>query len=135
MRKIIGGVLRGLKDSIAQLYLGDLSIARDWGWAEDYVQGIQLITRSDRLSNQVACTGRMVTLEYFVDRIFSILGLNWRDRVAQDKSLTRPCDILCSVGNPEPRAKAYDWLATYDVDQPINRLVEFSSRTQIDGFC
>ena len=132
-RKILDGALHCFTDPQVQLHLGDLSIGRDWGWAEDYVQAIQLITRSGQLSDQVVCTGRMVSLEYYVDRIFCALGLNWRDRVVQDKTFFRPSDIRCSVGNPEPMAQAHGWRASHDVDQVIDCLIEFGLRTKAEG--
>lgn len=129
-RKILDGALRCFTDPQAQLELGDLSIRRDWGWAEDYMQAIQLITRSDQLSDQVICTGRMVSLEYFVERIFLALGLNWKDRVIQDKTFCRPSDIRFSVGNPEPMVRAHGWRAALDVDQVIDQLIEICLRTK-----
>ncbi len=123
-RKIVDGAMRCSKWKSTRLHLGDLSIARDWGWAEDYIEAIQLITRADQLVDQVVCTGRMVTLEYFVDRVFKALSLKWRDYVVQDKSFCRPSDIRCSVGNPEPMARRLGWRAEHTVDQVIDRLVE-----------
>jgi GDPmannose 4,6-dehydratase len=123
-RKIINGALQCRNDNSASLRLGDLSIARDWGWAEEYIDAIQLITRSSNLNDQVVCTGRMVKLEYFVERVFSALGINWRDKVVQDNSFCRPSDIRHSVGHPEPMAATLGWRATKDVDQVIDQLLE-----------
>ena len=128
-RKILDGALHCQADSNARLRLGDLSIARDWGWAADYIEAIQLIARSSELGDQVVCTGRMVSLEYFVDRVFAALGMNWRDKVVQDTSFCRPSDIRRSVGNPEPMAAAHGWRASCDVDQVIDQLIELCLRT------
>jgi len=132
-RKILDGALRCQRDPHAQLHLGDLSIARDWGWAEDYVEAIQVIARSELLADQVVCTGRMVSLEYFVERIFQALGLHWKDRVVQDPSFARPSDIRRSVGNPEPMACAHGWRAAHDVDQVIDQLISLCLQGQPDS--
>lgn len=122
--KIVSGALRCLKERDCKLRLGDLSVARDWGWAEEYVEAMQIILRADDLVDHVICTGRMVTLEYFVDRVFSELDICWRDRVELVDSLRRPSEIRCSVGDPEPMALAHGWRAQRDVDDVIQLLVE-----------
>ena len=123
-RKIIDGALRCQHDSQYQLRLGDLSVARDWGWAEEYVEAMQLLLRADNLSDQVICTGRMVTLEYFVQRVFEELGLYWKDHVVLEDSLRRPSEILQSVGDPGPMAEEHGWRAQRDVDQVIQSLID-----------
>lgn len=58
-RKIVDEALRCRLEPGFGLQLGDLSVARDWGWAGEYVEAIQLILRSDEIEDQVLCTGRM----------------------------------------------------------------------------
>lgn len=122
-RKILDGALHCSQHREAKLHLGDLSIARDWGWAAEYVDAIQRITRAEQLADQVVCTGRMVTLEYFVERVFAAFGMHWKDRVVEDTSFRRPSDIRRSVGNPEPMQRAHGWRAQSDVDQVIDNLI------------
>lgn len=122
--KIIDGALKCKKDSNYRLRLGDLSVARDWGWAEEYIGAMQLILRAEELNDHIICTGRMATLNYFVERVFSELGINWRDHVDLEPSLRRPAEILCSVGDPQPMAAAHGWRAQRDVDQVIQALIE-----------
>jgi GDPmannose 4,6-dehydratase len=124
-RKIVDGALRCLREPSYRVKLGNLAVARDWGWAEEYVDAMQLILRAEKLTDQVICTGRMVTLEYFVSRVFSELGMNWRDYVVLESSLCRPSEIRTSVGDPEPMANLHGWRAQKDVDQVIHDLIRF----------
>lgn len=101
-RKIVDGALRCRLEPGFRLRLGDLSAARDWGWAEEYVEAMQLILRSDEIEDQVLCIGWMETFEYFVARTFRRLDLDWRDHVDLQESLRRPSEILCSVEDPGP---------------------------------
>ena len=130
-RKIVDGALRCLREPGYRLKLGDLSVARDWGWAEEYIEAMQLILRADQLENeledQVICTGRSETLEYFVERVFAELNLQWQDHVDLVASLRRPSEILRSVGNPEPMWRKHQWRAQKDVDGVIQALVALSS--------
>ena len=128
-RKIVEGALRCRREPAFRLQLGNLDVARDWGWAEEYVEAMQLILRAERLEDQVICTGRMVSLEYFVDRVFAQLGLQWRDHVELQEGLRRPSEILRSVGNPEPMRRSHGWRAQRDVDAVIDALLEAAGAT------
>ena len=123
-RKIIDGALRCALDSDFRLQLGNLDVARDWGWAAEFVEGMQMLLRANTLSDQIICTGRMVTLRYFVERAFTSVGLDWQNHVDVQPSLVRPADIRDSVGDPEPMARLYGWRATKDVDAVIDALLE-----------
>jgi len=126
-RKIVDGALRCQLNPHFRLQLGDLSVARDWGWAEEYIEAMQLILRADPLEDQVICTGRMETLEYFVSRVFCELDLNWRDHVDLIASLRRPSEILCSVGDPAPMLERHGWKAQHDVDGVIANLINHAN--------
>lgn len=123
-RKIISGALRCSVEPNFRLQLGNLDVARDWGWAADFVEAMQLLVRVDTPSDQLICTGRMVSLRYFVEQVFARLGLNWRDHVDLEPGLLRPTDIRESVGDPEPFAEQTGWRATKDVDAVIDALLE-----------
>ncbi|MFY8148265.1 MAG: GDP-mannose 4,6-dehydratase [Prochlorococcaceae cyanobacterium] len=128
-RKIVDGALRCRREPGFRLQLGDLSMARDWGWAEEYIEAMQLILRADPLEDQVICTGRMETLEYFVARVFRELELDWHDHVDLVASLRRPSEILRSVGDPLPMLQRHGWRAQCDVDGVIEALVSQAQAT------
>ena len=126
-RKIVDGAVACARDKSLKISLGNLRVARDWGWAEEYVEAMQILLRAHELEDQVICTGRMQTLEYFVERVFQTLGLNWCDHVEIQEHLLRPSEILESVGDPEPMKRAHGWKARTDVDGVIQRLVDFAT--------
>jgi GDPmannose 4,6-dehydratase len=123
-RKIVDGALLCKRQGGHKLMLGNLQVTRDWGWAEEYVEAMQLILRADPLEDQVICTGRKQTLEYFVERVFSLLNLEWRSHVELHDHLLRPSEIMQSVGDPTPMECSNGWQAQVDVDGVIDRLVE-----------
>ena len=122
-QKIIHGALRCANDSSFRLALGNLNVSRDWGWADEYVEAMQLILRADSLRDQLICTGRLMALEAFVATVFSRLGMDWKDHVDLQPGLRRPTDIAASFGDPLPLQKALGWTATVDVDGVIDRLL------------
>ena len=123
-RKIVDGAIRCISDRGFRLSLGNLQVARDWGWAEEYIEAMQLILRTDHLEDQVICTGRMETLEYFVERVFAHLDLDWREHVRLEENLLRPSEILQSVGDTEPMKRLHRWSAQIDIDGVVSRLVD-----------
>jgi GDPmannose 4,6-dehydratase len=100
-QKIIRAVQRIAQGSKEQLKLGRLDIARDWGWAPEYVEAMWLMLQQDRPEDFVIATGTTITLEEFVKTAFEQANLNWKDYVIQDPSLFRPTDL--TVGRADPR--------------------------------
>lgn len=123
-RKIVDGAIRCKSDLSYRLSLGNLQVARDWGWAEEYIEAMQLILRADHLEDQVICTGRMETLEYFVECVFARLDLDWRNHVQLEENLLRPSEILQSVGDKDPMKRLHGWSAQIDIDGVVSRLID-----------
>jgi GDPmannose 4,6-dehydratase len=40
-----------------KLYLGNIEIQRDWGWAEDYVEAMYLMLQQEQSDDYVIATG------------------------------------------------------------------------------
>jgi len=121
--KIINSAIACSNNPSLKVTIGNMQICRDWGWAAEYVEAIQLITRADPLNDHVICTGRSVMLEYFVNQAFSSLKLNWQDHVISDLSFFRPTDIIMSCGSPIELADVIGWCSYSDVDDVIERLI------------
>jgi GDPmannose 4,6-dehydratase len=83
-----------------RLYLGNIDIQRDWGWAEDYVVAMYLMLQQEESDDYVIATGESYKLAEFIEIAFRLVGLDWREYVVSDKGLCRPTDIAVSRGNP-----------------------------------
>ncbi len=123
-QKIISGAIKCLSDQSHILHLGNIDISRDWGWAPEYIDAIQLITNAPILKDHVICTGKLTTLESFIEIAFNKLGLDWRKHVKSDKTLFRNSDIKKNYGNPDELFKSLGWKAKTGVDELINKLIE-----------
>lgn len=110
-QKIIRAVKRIAQGANEKLKLGRLDIARDWGWAPEYVDGIWRMLQQDQAQDLVIATGATMTLEEFVQAAFDEASLNWRDHVIQDPSLFRPTDLAIGRADPSKAAKALQWQA------------------------
>ena len=111
-QKIIRTVKRIAQGSDEKLKLGRLDIARDWGWASEYVDAMWRMLQQDQAQDFVIATGTTMSLEEFVQAAFDEASLNWRDYVIQDPSLFRPTDLAIGRADPSMAAKALQWHAS-----------------------
>ena len=70
-QKILTGAIKSLKDKDFKLQVGNIKVIRDWGYAEEYVEGIQAITRATILKDQIICTGIETSLESFINMLLT----------------------------------------------------------------
>lgn len=123
-RKIIATACRIADGSQERLSLGNISIARDWGWAPEYVDAMWRMLQQEQPSDYVIATGETNTLEQFVAETFQTLGLDWHDHVSTDPSLLRPSEIMISRGNPSRAGAELGWQATYTMRDAIRLMIE-----------
>lgn len=108
-RKITSAACRIAAGSGEKLQLGNISIARDWGLASEYVDAMWRMLQQDTPGDYVIATGETNTLEAFVAETFTQLGLDWQKHVCTDPSLLRPSEIMVSRGNPGKAADKLGW--------------------------
>jgi GDPmannose 4,6-dehydratase len=111
-QKIIRAVKRIAQGSNEKLKLGRLDIARDWGWAPEYVEAMWLMLQQDQPRDFVIATGTTITLEEFVKTAFEQANLNWKDHVIQDQGLFRPTDLAIGRADPSKAQKLLGWIAS-----------------------
>ena len=126
-QKIVRSAQRIAAGSAEKLHLGNISVARDWGWAPEYVKAMWLILQHDEPQDFVIATGKSNTLEEFVAAVFSSLELNWQDHVISDPSLLRPSEIMVSKGDPGKAERVLGWQATSYMADVARMMVEADS--------
>ena len=122
-RKIIKTACRIASGSNEKLQLGNISIARDWGLASEYVDAMWRMLQKDAPRDYVIATGETNTLEYFVAETFSQLGLDWQKYVISDPTLLRPSEIMVSRGNPEKAYSELGWRAENRMKDVISIMI------------
>lgn len=123
-QKIVSAVSRIAQGSQEKLYLGNVDIKRDWGWAPEYVEAMYKILQQEEPDDYVIATGESYTLEEFVVAAFDCVGLNWQDYVITDRSLFRPTDLAVSRGNPAKAREKLGWQAQYKMPDIVRMMVE-----------
>jgi GDPmannose 4,6-dehydratase len=127
-RKIIAAACRIAAGSKERLNLGNIAIARDWGWAPEYVDAMWRMLQQEQPADYVIATGETNTLEQFVAETFQALGLDWHDHVATDPSLLRPSEIMISRGNPSRAEAELGWQASYTMRDAIRLMIEAENK-------
>ncbi|HEY9865659.1 MAG TPA: GDP-mannose 4,6-dehydratase [Candidatus Obscuribacterales bacterium] len=107
-----------------KLYLGDISIQRDWGWAPEYVEAMYLMLQQQEPDDYVIATGETYSLAEFIESAFTCVGLNWQDYVKSDSNLLRPTDIAVGRGNPIKAEEKLGWKAQYKMPDVVRMMVE-----------
>jgi len=122
-RKIITAACRIAEGSMERLSLGRLDVARDWGWAPDFVDAMWRMLQQDLPDDYVIATGEHYTLEVFVAKAFDRVGLEWQQYVDIDPNLFRPSDIVYSAGDPTKAMRQLGWKANVLFPELIANLI------------
>jgi len=122
-QKIVRTASRIAAGSGERLRLGNLDIWRDWGWAPEYVRAMWLMLQQDTPEDYVIATGVTSSLEQFVEEVFRLKGLHWKDHVDIDPAFFRPSDLRMSAANPNKAATRLGWKAQYTVRDVAREMV------------
>lgn len=107
-----------------KLYLGDVSIQRDWGWSPEYVEAMYRMLQPDQPDDYVIATGSTHKLADFVAEVFAYLGLDWRQHVEVDPGLYRPTDITVSRGSAAKARQQLGWQAKSSMKEVAHMMVD-----------
>ncbi len=123
-QKILHTAKKIYEGSSEKLSLGRIDIARDWGWAPEYVEAMWIMLQQDKSDDYVIATGVTTTLEDFVSQVFGFYNLDWKDHVSHSKALVRPLDILNSYADPSKAEKLLGWSASVKMPDLIGKLIQ-----------
>jgi GDPmannose 4,6-dehydratase len=124
-KKIISTACRIFRGSKETLFLGNIDISRDWGWAPEYVEAMWLMVQQDIPNDYVIATGISRTLEEFIKITFDILNLDYKEHVSVDNNLLRPTDLKIGRANPHKAYKDLGWKANFMLEDVIKQMIDF----------
>lgn len=130
-KKIIKSVCAIKNGSEEYLKIGRIDISRDWGWAPEYVIPMHLMLQQDVPEDYVISTGKMTTLEKFIELSFNYLDLDYKDFIEFDESLIRPVDIVQSIGNPNKARVNLGWAAKSQIEDIIQMMIEYELKKSV----
>jgi GDPmannose 4,6-dehydratase len=111
--------------------MGNLDVARDWGWAPDYAEAIWRITQNDVPSDFVVATGQTSSLWKFVELAFSYFEMDWKKHVDIKEALLRPSDIPRVELSAEKIANTLDWRASIKMPELVAAIINCHLKNEL----
>ena len=108
-RKITRGVAAIIAGTESEIALGNLDVARDWGYARDYVEAMWLMMQQPVADDYVIATGVQHTVRDFLGEAFGLVGMDWQAYVVQDPRFLRPTEVDLTVGNAAKAREKLGW--------------------------
>ncbi len=121
-QKVIAAACRIAAGMESHVELGDVSIARDWGWAPEYVEAMHRMLQQPEPDDYLVATGETHQLQDFVAAAFATVGLNWQEHVRFRDSLRRPTEIQESRLNPEKARRVLGWAAKMKMAEVVSAM-------------
>jgi GDPmannose 4,6-dehydratase len=105
-----------------RLCLGNLDARRDWGHAEDYVEGMWRMLQHDTPDDYVLSTGKTYSIREFLSIAFG--ARVWQEWVDVDQKFMRPEDVHHLKGDSSKARLVLGWTPTHDIYSLVNSMIE-----------
>ena len=129
--KAVAAIAAGRQD---RLVLGDMTVARDWGWAPDYVDAMYRMALHGKGDDFIVATGTKHSVEEFVAAAFTAAGIaDWQEHVETDPDLWRPNDRAAPVGDASKARAVLGWRPTIGFDEIVKAMVSSDLRQEQDA--
>ena len=140
-RKITDGLARVKLGKQNHIELGNLDAERDWGYADDYVEGMWRMMQTDKPDTYVLASGRTKKIRDFVEMTCNELNIDivWQgtgvDEVAIDNKtgtsivkinpqFYRPTEVASLLGNSAKAKSDLGWQASTTLEELCAMMVK-----------
>jgi len=143
-RKITKGVCNFLNTK-EPVTLGTIEAQRDWGHAEDYVEGMRLMLQQDKPDDYVLATGECYSVKEFADMVLDKLAIEhtWgKKRVGEifidecydfngnviittDEKYKRPAEVDLLIGDSTKAREQLGWKPKHDINSLIDDMLKW----------
>lgn len=107
-----------------KLALGSLEIARDWGYAGDFVRAMWLILQQEHPDDYVIGTGKLHTLKQLCETAYGFVDKDWREFVVSDPALVRPLESGQTLADASKARLQLGWEPTVSFDEMVGSMVK-----------
>ena len=122
-KKIIDTSLKMKKNNSLNLYLGDINVYRDWGWAPEYVRVMWLMLQQKKPKDFVIGSGKKYSIRDFVYEVFRLLKINKNRLKYNTKKFQRKIDIKSYTANNNFIKKKLGWTPKVAFKQIVFKMV------------
>ena len=110
----------GLQD---KLVLGNLASKRDFLDARDVCKGQQIILEAEKADDFVIASGVAISMQQFVEKVFSKLNLDHSKYVEISEKYFRPTEVDHLCGDPSKIKSVLGWEQLISFDQMVDDMV------------
>jgi len=149
-RKITIGLGKILSGKADRLVMGNIDSKRDWGHAQDYVEGMWLMLQQDKPDDFVLATGETHTVRKFIEQAFLKRGIaiKWRmqgvdeigydviterDLIFIDPKYFRPTEVDLLLGDATKARTVLGWQPKITFDKLVQRMVDQDCPNENNG--
>ena len=122
-KKIINNCKLIKKGKLKYLYMGDINICRDWGWAPEYVEAMYLMLKQKNPKDLVIGSGKRHSLKNFIYEVFRLLKIPRKHLKTNTKKFMRKNDIRSYRADPRLAKKILNWKAKTTFKKIIYKMV------------
>lgn len=139
-RKITRAVAKISLGMQEKLFMGNIDSERDWGHAQDYVEGMWMMMQQKEPDDFVLATGKKITVRKFIELAFAEVGISieWKGKAVDEKGYNketgkviveidpkyfRPAEVELLIGDASKAKKILGWEAKRSVEQLCKEMV------------
>jgi len=122
-KKIVNYAKKYKKSNKKNLYLGNIQVVRDWGWANEYVEAIYKINSNKINGDFIVGTGKGHSLYDFIKVIFKKKDVPF-SKIKISKKFIRPNEIKKTVANNKKIKKILNWKPKITFDDMAQKLLK-----------
>ena len=121
IKKVILAVKK-IKKKTDRIYLGNINVKRDWGWAPEYMIGCYKIMKLRKVDDYIIATGRTVALKKVIRMIFNLKKLNWNKYVRSSPKNFRIADVKENYADISKIKNELNWYPKVKINDIIKKI-------------
>ena len=126
VKKVISEAKMIKEGTLDKMFVGNIDIKRDFGYAPLYVEAMYAMLQHDMPDDFVICSGIAISLREVIEYVFATVGVSLSAYEVDDK-LYRPNDIPEIYGDSSKAKKILGWRYEMTPYQLLDKLIEESS--------
>ncbi|WP_395077958.1 GDP-mannose 4,6-dehydratase [Flavobacterium sp.] len=123
VKKIIIESIKISKGQQKLLYVGNIDIKRDFGYAPKYVEAMYLMLQQEKATDYLICSGKSITLREIIYYIFKKLNIS-KTACKVSNEFYRPSEIEDMFGNNSKAKLELNWQYDLTVFETLDLLLE-----------
>lgn len=124
-KKITSAVARIKNGSDEKINIGNLSAQRDYGYAPDFMEAVWLMMQNETPTDYVIGTGKLISMERFMQICFEYIDVNWKRHIQYDETLDRKTDTKILRADTTKIQTELGWKPTHTVDDMIKKMIDY----------